>query len=200
MFCELRIDGVRGSSEAWLLFAWCSHGAFSPPLEAFDDDEPCDGGLAAYLFEWSVFRRVVPLVEALHALEFEDDQTLRIPVTLHYLYCATASKVLATIVGNGGWGFLPIFGIAIRIADPDVNNSVDCHRLCSFTPLPNFVANFTISARSVLLLFFMPLFTRRLRRGILRNSFAGSCIDRSPRSVRMASKALHASWRRTIIL
>src|SRR5215212_2495571 len=74
-----------------------SHGVFSPLLETFDDDELCDGGLAAYLFEWSVFRRVVPLVEALHALEFEDDQTLRIPVTLHYLYCATASKVLATI-------------------------------------------------------------------------------------------------------
>ena len=91
-----------------------SHGVFSPLLEAFDDDELCDGGLAAYLFKWSVFRRVVPLVEALHALEFEDDQTLRIPVTLQYLYCPTASKVLATIVGNGGWGLLPIFGIAIR--------------------------------------------------------------------------------------
>jgi len=35
------------------------------------------------------------------------------------------------------------------------------------------------------------------RRGIRRNSFAGSCIDRSPRGMRMASKALHASWRRT---
>jgi hypothetical protein len=41
------------------------------------------------------------------------------------------------------------------------------------------------------------LFTGVRGRGILRTSFAGSCIDRPPRSVRMASKALHASWRRT---
>ena len=154
--CPIHRSARKGCSANFGLTAFAevrrlgfySHGAFSPPLEAFDDDELCDGGLAAYLFKWSVFRRVVPLVEALHALEFEDDQTLRIPVTLHYLYCATASKVLDTIGGNGGWSLLPIFGIAIRIADPDVNNSVDCNRLCSFTPLPSFVANFTIGARS----------------------------------------------------
>jgi hypothetical protein len=34
-------------------------------------------------------------------------------------------------------------------------------------------------------------------REILRNSFAGSCVDRPPRGVRMASKTLHASWRRS---
>jgi hypothetical protein len=33
-------------------------------------------------------------------------------------------------------------------------------------------------------------------RGILRRPFARSCIDRPPRSARMASKAWHASWRR----
>jgi hypothetical protein len=46
--------------------------------------------------------------------------------------------------------------------------------------------------------FFMPLFTLVVRgRGILRSPFAGSCIDRPPRGVRMASKALHAAWRRS---
>src|ERR671912_2280905 len=32
---------------------------------------------------------------------------------------------------------------------------------------------------------------------MLRNSFAGSYTDRPPRGVRMASKAMHASWRRS---
>jgi hypothetical protein len=45
--------------------------------------------------------------------------------------------------------------------------------------------------------FFLPLFTDLPRRGILRTSGAGSCIDRPPRGVRMASKTLHASWRRS---
>ena len=43
----------------------------------------------------------------------------------------------------------------------------------------------------------MPLFTRVRGSGILRSPFAGSCIDRPPRGVRMASKALHAAWRRS---
>ena len=41
------------------------------------------------------------------------------------------------------------------------------------------------------------LFTRVRRRGILRTSFARSCIDRPPRDARMASKTLHTSWRRS---
>src|SRR5215207_3493458 len=41
------------------------------------------------------------------------------------------------------------------------------------------------------------LFTRVRGRGILRSPFAGSCIDRPPGGVRMASKALHAVRRRS---
>src|SRR5215208_3057363 len=114
-----------------------THGVFPPHLEAFDDDELRVGGLAAQLPEGSVFRGVVPLVEALRALEFEYDQTLGVPVPLQYLNCATASQVLATIAGDGGRRLLSVFGIAIRIGDPDVYDCVDCHRLCSFTPLPS---------------------------------------------------------------
>jgi hypothetical protein len=40
-------------------------------------------------------------------------------------------------------------------------------------------------------------FSDSLIRGILRSPFAGSCIDRPPRGVRMTSKALHAAWRRS---
>ena len=43
----------------------------------------------------------------------------------------------------------------------------------------------------------MPLFTQVRGRGILRSSFAGSCIDPPLRGARMASKALHAAWRRS---
>src|SRR5215217_6967014 len=42
-----------------------------------------------------------------------------------------------------------------------------------------------------------PLFTRVRGRVILRSPFAGSCIDRPPGGVRMASKALHAVRRRS---
>jgi hypothetical protein len=42
---------------------------------------------------------------------------------------------------------------------------------------------------------FLPLFNQPRRSGILRSPFAGSCIDRPPRGLRMASKALHAAWR-----
>src|SRR5215216_1677839 len=49
-------------------------------------------------------------------------------------------------------------------------------------------------AASALLL--LPLFTGVRGRGILRSPFAGSYIDRPPRGVRMASKALLAAWRR----
>jgi hypothetical protein len=41
------------------------------------------------------------------------------------------------------------------------------------------------------------LFTESRRRGILRSSDSGSCIDPPPRAPRMASKALHAAWRRS---
>src|SRR5215207_6621806 len=51
-----------------------THGVFPPHLEAFDDDELRVGGLAAQLPEGSVFRGVVPLVEALRALEFESTE------------------------------------------------------------------------------------------------------------------------------
>jgi len=44
------------------------------------------------------------------------------------------------------------------------------------------------------------LFTEVPRSGILRSPFAGSCIDRPPRGVRMASKALHAAWRSTLVV
>jgi hypothetical protein len=47
------------------------------------------------------------------------------------------------------------------------------------------------------LFLFMPLFTGVRGRGILRSPFAGWCIDGPPRGVRMASKALHAAWRRS---
>src|SRR5215203_402022 len=114
-----------------------THGVFPPHLEAFDDDELRVGGLAAQLPEGSVFRGVVPLVEALRALEFENDQALGVPVPLQYLNCATASEVFATIAGDGGRRLLPVFGIVIRIGDSDVYNCIDCHRLSSFTPLPS---------------------------------------------------------------
>jgi hypothetical protein len=44
---------------------------------------------------------------------------------------------------------------------------------------------------------FLPLFTGVRGIVILRSHFAGSCIDRPPRGVRMASKGLHAAWRRS---
>jgi len=42
---------------------------------------------------------------------------------------------------------------------------------------------------------FLPLFTGVRGIVILRSSDAGSCIDRPPRGLRMASKALQAAWR-----
>jgi hypothetical protein len=44
------------------------------------------------------------------------------------------------------------------------------------------------------------LFTLVPRIKILRSPFAGSCIDRPPGSVRMASKGLHAALRRSLHL
>src|SRR5829696_2396546 len=41
------------------------------------------------------------------------------------------------------------------------------------------------------------LFTEVPRRGILRSSLAGSCIERPPRVARMAPEAHHAAWEGT---
>jgi hypothetical protein len=38
------------------------------------------------------------------------------------------------------------------------------------------------------------LFTQRRRRGILRRSDAGSCLERPPRGERMPSEAIYAAW------
>jgi len=59
-------------------------------LQAFDDNELRDSDFMAYLLKGSVFRRVVPLVEPLHALEFDDYQALGVPVPLEHLDLASA--------------------------------------------------------------------------------------------------------------
>ena len=59
-------------------------------LQAFDDNELRAGGFMAHLLEGSVFRRVVPFVEPLHALEFDDYQALGVPVPLEHLDLASA--------------------------------------------------------------------------------------------------------------
>src|SRR5215208_3939484 len=53
------------------------------------------------------------------------------------------------------------------------------------------------ASRTSLAHLLMPLFTVVRGIGILGSSDAGSCIDPSPRGARMASKALHAAWRRS---
>jgi hypothetical protein len=53
-------------------------------------------------------------VEPLHALELEDYQALRVPVTLEHLDLAPACEVLAPVAGNGGWRLFSIFRIAGR--------------------------------------------------------------------------------------
>src|SRR4028119_1362155 len=50
------------------------------PLQAFDDDELRGGGLTAQSLERGILRRVVPLAQAPHALELEDDQALGVPL------------------------------------------------------------------------------------------------------------------------
>src|SRR5918994_4971356 len=47
---------------------------------------------------------------------------------------------------------------------------------------------------------FFALFTGVRGRGILRSPFAGSCIDRPPGGLRMASKALHVAWQRSTLV
>ncbi len=82
-FRELRLFRVLGSSHARL-----------PPLQAFNDDELCGGGLLAQLLERGVLRRVVPFAKALHALELKDDQALGLPVALERLDCAPRARYL----------------------------------------------------------------------------------------------------------
>jgi RsiW-degrading membrane proteinase PrsW (M82 family) len=105
------------------------HGAFSPPLEAFDVDDLCDGGLAAYLCKWSVFRRVVPLVEALHASNsrttrrlgslpklgigmIEESDKLILPLVFYFLsrYRSEAAGIVLGVATAAGFASLETMG------------------------------------------------------------------------------------------